>query len=107
MTLAEQLEEYRRNRIRQFEYEKLNRTTKLRQLQEENAALEAAQSAAEGAIFRAKLPLPSGDICPRCWIDEGAQRRLVATSPDTETPPNQDIMRCPSSQCRWEIAIHG
>ncbi len=52
---------------------------------------------ARAAIPLFEGPLPTADICPRCWGFDGVQNRLKAAShPDSE---NFDRMKC--SKCSY------
>ena len=88
--MDEELEAFRQAAIRQLEQEQQYRTTKLRELQQAIAELEAADRAAGGQLLRAQQPLIDASKCLRCWIWDGKRVNLTPLPGTDET----DFFRC-------------
>jgi len=44
-------------------------------------------------ILNAKLPLPSGDVCPYCFVESGIAVHMLPTSASSDAP-NVDLFEC-------------
>jgi hypothetical protein len=53
-------------------------------------------------IFNAKLPLPSGDVCPNCFVESGVAVHMVSISASSDAP-NVDLFECKSCGITIEV----
>lgn len=96
---AERNEQERREIIRRLEQEDRQLAAKAARADAVIAEARRQRDALHASIRRAKLPFPSGDICPECWIVHGVESPLKAVTADD--PSRYDRWKCSREGCGY------
>ena len=93
----EKNEQERREIIGRLERQYQDAEAKRLKGEQDAAFARVEKSNLSGALRRAQLPFPEGDVCPECWITHGRVNPMrPVPSPE---PRLYDRWKCPADDC--------
>lgn len=99
MGLKSELEAARKQLAERIRAQQASLAEAKRELNRKQAELDAQDLPLHNSLARANSPLPSGDVCPNCWIVDGLKTPMTSQSSSDDS----DIFRCP--RCHYEVSF--